>query len=145
MHHVSKIDSASAQTPAPYQKHSTGFRRATYVDRAVGSVHMGVGICFLEPSGVIEPHLHSFEESFYILEGSVLVRIGEKSYALGPGHFGLIATGAPHAWRNIGDRPVRWLEMQAPQPRPAGLRPGYVLRGRRCSPPGRAAQTKDTS
>jgi mannose-6-phosphate isomerase-like protein (cupin superfamily) len=118
MHHVSKIDSASAKTPAPYQKHSTGFRRATYVDRAVGSVHMGVGICFLEPNGVIESHLHSFEESFYILEGSVLVRIGEKSYALGPGDFGLIATGIGHAWRNIGEKPVRWLEMQAPQPRP---------------------------
>jgi mannose-6-phosphate isomerase-like protein (cupin superfamily) len=118
MHHVSKIDPSSAQTPGPYHKHCTGFRRATYVDRAVGSVHMGVGICFLEPNGVIEPHLHSFEESFYILEGSVLVRIGEKSYALGPGHFGLIGTGVPHAWHNIGDRSVRWLEMQAPQPRP---------------------------
>ncbi|HEV3329388.1 MAG TPA: cupin domain-containing protein [Bryobacteraceae bacterium] len=118
MHHVSKIDSASAQTPALYQKHSTGFGRATYVDRAVGSVHMGVGICFLEPKGVIEPHVHSFEESFYILEGSVLVRIGEKNYALGPGNFGLIGTGVPHAWRNTGDRLVRWLEMQAPQPRP---------------------------
>jgi mannose-6-phosphate isomerase-like protein (cupin superfamily) len=118
MHHVSKIDPSSAQTPGPYQKHSIGFRRAAYVDRTVGSVHMGVGICFLEPNGVIEPHLHSFEESFYILEGTVLVRIGEKDYALSPGHFGLISTGVPHAWRNISDRPVRWLEMQAPQPRP---------------------------
>jgi mannose-6-phosphate isomerase-like protein (cupin superfamily) len=79
---------------------------------------MGVGICYLDPSGVIEPHLHSFEESFYVLEGRVLVRVGEKSCTLGPGNYGLISTGVPHAWRNIGDRPVRWLEMQAPQPRP---------------------------
>ena len=41
----------------------------------MGSVHMGVGICYLDPGG-IEPHRHSFEESFYILEGSVIVQIG---------------------------------------------------------------------
>jgi mannose-6-phosphate isomerase-like protein (cupin superfamily) len=118
MHHVSKIDEAAAQTPILYRNHSTGFRRATYVDRAAGSVHMGVGVCYLDPNGVIQPHVHSFEESFYILEGSVIAQIGEKSYTLGPGHFGLIGTGARHAWRNASGRPVRWLEMQSPQPRP---------------------------
>jgi mannose-6-phosphate isomerase-like protein (cupin superfamily) len=119
MHYVSKIDKDAAQTPKVYEKHSAGFRRATYVDRIVGSVHMGTGICFLEPNGVIQPHLHSFEESFYILEGAVIVQIGEQSHRLGPGHFGLISTGVQHAWRNASDRPVRWLEMQAPQPRSA--------------------------
>ena len=117
MHHVSKIDKASAQTPDGYQKHSTGFRRATYVDRSVGSVHMGTGICFLEPSGTIESHVHAFEETFYILEGSVLVQIDGKAFALGPGHFGLVGTGKSHAFRALGNQSVRWLEMQAPQPR----------------------------
>jgi mannose-6-phosphate isomerase-like protein (cupin superfamily) len=118
MHHVSKIDAARALTPKIYDKRSTGFRRATYVDRAIGSVHMGAGICYLEPNGVIEPHLHSFEESFYILEGTVQAQIGERRYVLGPGHFGLISTGVRHAWTNTSQRTVRWLEMQAPQPRP---------------------------
>ena len=118
MHHVSKIDEAAAQTPKLYEKHSAGFRRATYVDHTVGSVHMGTGICKLDPGGVIQPHVHSFEESFYILEGDVIAQIGERGVALGPGHFGLISTGARHAWRSAGNQPVRWLEMQAPQPRP---------------------------
>jgi mannose-6-phosphate isomerase-like protein (cupin superfamily) len=118
MHYVSKIEQAAARTPALYDRYCTGFRRATYVDHAMGSVHMGVGICFLERAGVIRPHMHSFEESFYILEGSVIAQIGESSYALGPGHFGLIPTGTRHGLRNAGDRTVRWLEMQAPQPRP---------------------------
>jgi quercetin dioxygenase-like cupin family protein len=120
MHYVSRMDEGIAETPQGYAKYSTGFRRATYVDRAMGSVHMGVGICFLQPHGSIQPHVHSFEESFYVLEGSIWVQIGEQSYALGPGHFGLIGTGARHSWRNTSDQPVRWLEMQAPQPRPAG-------------------------
>jgi mannose-6-phosphate isomerase-like protein (cupin superfamily) len=119
MHAVSKIDPAAAETPQQYQKHSTGFRRATYVDRAMGSVHMGTGICLLDPNGAIQLHLHSFEESFYILEGIVLAQIGDQTYTLGPGNFGLIPTGLPHAWRNTGSVPARWLEMQAPQPRPS--------------------------
>ncbi len=118
MHHVSKIEEGAAQTPKLYENRSTGFRRATYVDHSMGSVHMGVGICYLEPGGGIDPHLHSFEESFYILEGSVIAQVGENSYTLGPGHYGLIGTGIPHAWRNAGTGRVRWLEMQAPQPRP---------------------------
>ena len=122
MHHVSRIDEAGAQTPRLYVNHSAGFRRATYVDHSMGSVHMGVGVCYLEAGGVIEPHLHSFEESFYILEGSVVAQIGEKvgqkSHTVAPGHFGLIGTGIPHAWRNTSGQTVRWLEMQAPQPRP---------------------------
>jgi mannose-6-phosphate isomerase-like protein (cupin superfamily) len=118
MHYVSKIDSAAAVTPKRYDKRSTGFRRATYVDHDMGSVHMGVGICYLEPNGAIESHLHSFEESFYILEGTLQAQIGGRSHVLSPGHFGLISTGIRHAWSNKSRRTVRWLEMQAPQPRP---------------------------
>lgn len=119
MHAVSKIDPASAQTPKLYQGRSTGFRRATYVDRSMGSVHMGTGICFLDAGGSLDQHLHSFEESFYVLEGSVSVQMGDKTQTLGPGNFGLIPTGMLHSWKNAGSGLVRWLEMQAPQPRPA--------------------------
>jgi mannose-6-phosphate isomerase-like protein (cupin superfamily) len=117
MHFVSKIDPSMAETSKAYEHSSSGFRRATYVERAMGSVHMGTGICYLDSTGVIQPHLHSFEESFYVLEGSLIVQIGEQSYVVEPGNFGLINTGIPHSWRNVGEQPARWLEMQAPQPR----------------------------
>lgn len=119
MHYVSKIDLNTAETPSGYQTHSKGFTRATYVDHTVKSVHMGTGICSLADGGVIEPHLHSFEETFFILEGELIVQIGDESYRLGAGNYGLIPTGTKHSWRNAGDVPARWLEMQSPQPRPA--------------------------
>ncbi len=118
MHHVSKINGAAPRTPELYDKHSTGFRRATYVDHTMGSVHMGVGICYLDPNGVIQPHVHSFEESFYILSGTIIAQIGERNDELSAGHFGLISTGVRHSWRNTREQPASWLEMQAPQPRP---------------------------
>jgi len=117
MHFVSRINPATAQTPTLYQAASSGFRRSTYVERATGSVHMGTGICYLDPNGCIPLHVHSFEESFYLLEGNVIAQIDERAYSLSPGHFGLIGTGIKHAFLNAGDQPVRWLEMQAPQPR----------------------------
>jgi mannose-6-phosphate isomerase-like protein (cupin superfamily) len=119
MHHVGSLTEIAARTPWPYERHSQGYSRSTYVDHVVGSVHMGVGRCALAPGGAINPHVHAFEESFYILEGSLVVQMGEQAFGLGPGHHGLIGTGVPHAFRNAGEAPARWLEMQAPQPRPA--------------------------
>ena len=117
MHRVARLDEAGAPTPPNYAAHSRGFTRATYVERAMGSVHMGAGISRLAPGGQIDPHLHSFEESFYVLAGELSVLIGEGAQAIGPGHFGLIGTGTRHAFRNLGSQPARWVEMQAPQPR----------------------------
>ncbi len=125
MHHVATLDEAGAPTPALYVAHSRGFTRATYVARAMGSVHMGAGLSRLAPGGQIDPHLHSFEESFYVLEGELSVLVGESAHSIGPGHYGLIPTGTRHGFRNTGSdqaagaAPARWVEMQAPQPRPA--------------------------
>jgi mannose-6-phosphate isomerase-like protein (cupin superfamily) len=124
MHFVSKIDPSATQIPEAYEQRSSGFRRASYVGRGMGSVHMGAGICYLDAVGVIQPHLHSFEESFYILDGSLILQIEGKAYLLGPGNFGLISTGIPHGWRNVGEEPARWLEMQSPQPRPLDAHAG---------------------
>ena len=139
MHFVSKIDPAAAKTPQFYEQKSSGFRRATYVDRAMGSVHMGTGLCYLDANGIIQPHLHSFEESFYILEGNVILQVGEQAYRLSPGHFGLIGTGTIHGWRNAGEQSARWLEMQSPQPRSMDAQAGrdtFFVEG---EIPGRAA------
>ncbi|MCL4876264.1 MAG: cupin domain-containing protein [Anaerolineae bacterium] len=118
MHYVSRIDAASAQVPEGYRDHSAGFRRATYVDQKAGSVHMGTGICYLDPAGMIAPHIHSFEETFYIIEGQVIVQVGDQAFLLGAGHYGLIHTGVKHGFRCVGSQPAHWLEMQSPQPRP---------------------------
>jgi mannose-6-phosphate isomerase-like protein (cupin superfamily) len=118
MHTVARIDPLSAATPEAYKDSSSGFRRAAYVDRTMGSVHMGTGICFLDTSGIVATHLHSFEETFYVLEGSLIFQIGDRAFQVQAGHFGLIPTGTPHGFRSVGNQTARWLEMQAPQPRP---------------------------
>ena len=120
-HLVRRATQARFLGPPAWAPAAVGFRRWPAVDESggapVGAVHTGFGICELEPRGSLPGHVHSFEQSFFILEGEVVLRTPEGSFLLGPDDYGLVPVGLPHAWRNNGDRRARWADMQAPQPR----------------------------
>ncbi|HEX6472962.1 MAG TPA: cupin domain-containing protein [Streptosporangiaceae bacterium] len=117
-HLVSKAADRAFAEPAPWARAAKGFRRATIVDDStVAAVHTGFVICELDPGGSVPAHVHSFEQSFYMLDGSVVLDTGEGSALLSAGDYGLVPTGVPHSWRNTGDAVARWADMQAPQPR----------------------------
>ena len=104
--------------PAAWARAGKGFRRAPIVDEAAaGAVHTGFGICELDPGGSVPAHVHSFEQSVYLLDGSAVLDTAEGSVLLSAGDYGLVPVGVPHAWRNSGDTVARWADMQAPQPR----------------------------
>ena len=118
MHHLLRAKDVRLE-PA-YVGHSEGFSRCAVVDDAAGSVHMGVGLCSLQAGGRIDTHLQSFEESFYVLEGSPTLILEDVGYPLAPGACGLIPVGVQHAWLGPTQGAAKWIEMMAPQPRPAG-------------------------
>jgi quercetin dioxygenase-like cupin family protein len=102
-----------------FEGHSTGLRRWTIVDEAAGSVHTGFGISELDPGGRVDWHVHSYEESLYVLEGELVLRSSDAAVLLRPGDYGLIPLGRAHALANDGSAVVRVASMTAPQPRPA--------------------------
>ena len=120
MHYFGKFLDSSMSADPLFAGHSHGYARAAIVDHTLGSVHTGLSICELGPGGTLDPHVHSFEEGFYILSGGVVVEINGEAYLLKAGDYGVVKVGALHAWRNIGTLPVRWLQMHAPQPKPLG-------------------------
>jgi len=120
MHHFGHFDAAALAGHPVYEGHSEGYRQAPLVDHAAGSVHTGLGIAELAPGGTIAPHIHSYEESFYVLSGEAILRVGDEAYRVGPGDLGALKVGTVHAWRAAGSAPVRWLQMAAPQPKPPG-------------------------
>jgi quercetin dioxygenase-like cupin family protein len=81
------------------------------------AVHTGFAIVELDAGGRIPWHVHSYEDSLYVLEGAVVVDTGDGANLLRPGDYGVTQVGAPHALRNVSDAPVRWAAMWAPQPR----------------------------
>jgi quercetin dioxygenase-like cupin family protein len=120
MHFYGTSADIALTTPRIYGNNSEGYTQATLVDHATGSVHTGLSMNVLAPSGGIAPHLHSFEEGFYILEGNAVLRVGDRTWRLGSGDFGAFKVGTLHAWSNAGPQPVRWLQVAAPQPKPEG-------------------------
>ena len=81
-----------------FDGHSSGYTAAPLINRATGSVHTGLSIDQLAPGGTVDPHVHSFEEGFYILSGEAILTIGSESYRLRPGDYAAIKVGTPHAW-----------------------------------------------
>jgi quercetin dioxygenase-like cupin family protein len=97
---------------------TVGARRAAIVsEHTPGAVHTGFGIAELAPGGRLPAHVHSYEDTLYILEGEGVLDTADGSFTLRPGDYGAVAIGAPHALRNVSDAPVRWANMVSPQPR----------------------------
>lgn len=102
---------------ARYVAFAGGFSRWSVIDETVPAVHTGFALCALEPGGSISARVQSFEESFFVVDGSVVLRTPEGAVALGAGDYGLLPVGYPHAWRNDSGGLARWAQMLAPQPR----------------------------
>ena len=118
-HHVTRIDWQSATLRAGYETSASGYVCQPLVDAAGGSVHMGVTACQLDPDGHVAEHVHSFEEGFFLLDGTARLRMLGATVELEAGRCGLIPVGVPHAWLG-GGTTARWIEMASPQPRATG-------------------------
>jgi quercetin dioxygenase-like cupin family protein len=117
------VRTAAEIAPAPsalYGPHASGYARDDLVGRDAGAVHTGFALCELAPGGHLARHVHSREESFYVLEGTATLVLDGRAHLVGPGECGLIPLGAEHAWRGGDAARVRWLEMTAPAPRLEG-------------------------
>ena len=120
MHHFGHFDTTALRAHQIFDGHSESYRHAPLVGADQGSVHTGLSIDELAPGGAVAPHVHAYEESFYVFAGEAILRVNDQVYRLRPGDFGAIKVGTVHGWRAIGSSPVRWLQMAAPQPKPPG-------------------------
>jgi mannose-6-phosphate isomerase-like protein (cupin superfamily) len=120
VHHL--VRATEIQLAPGYPGTSEGFSRSPLVDRSAGSVHMGLGLSALEADGHVDLHVHSYEESFYVLEGNPVLVLDNRAFRLIPDACGVVPVGIPHAWRG-GGVASRWIDMAAPQPRPEGMPP----------------------
>jgi quercetin dioxygenase-like cupin family protein len=105
---------------AGYPARSEGFTRASLVD---ASAHMTLDLAQLEPDGRVCRHLHSFEESVYVLEGHPVLRLDGRSVRLAPGSGAFVPVGVPHDWCPGDESAASWIEMTAPRRRSSEEQP----------------------
>jgi len=110
------VRAAEIELVTTYVGHSSGFSRCSLVDADSGSVHMGLGLSVLG-KGSVDLHVHSYEESFYVLDGTPTLYLDRHAVRLSPGACGVVPVGVPHAWLNEKDDHARWIDLAAPPPR----------------------------
>src|SRR4051794_1691951 len=113
MHHFGSFDETALAPDPTFAGHADGYRRAILIGPHVGSVHTGMSIAQLDPGGVLHPHVHSYEEGFYILEGEAVTMVNGHAVHLVPGDYGVVKVGERHALRASGGGRVRWMQMNA--------------------------------
>ena len=119
MHHL--LRAGQVKLSRAYVGNSENFSRCTLSGRPNGAVHVAVGLCALKAGGAIDLHVHSYEEIFYILEGSPVLVLDGRGFPLFPGACGVVPVGVPHTWHGAADNDARWLEVLAPPPREGNL------------------------
>jgi quercetin dioxygenase-like cupin family protein len=116
-HIVRRSDDLVPEVPPEFAGRSAGYTGDAVVDEDGGSVQMGFRLARIEAGGHVDSHVHSFEESIFVIDGSLTVDTGEGSFALTPGDYGLFPVGTTHAFRNTSGEPTHLAEMRAPLPR----------------------------
>jgi mannose-6-phosphate isomerase-like protein (cupin superfamily) len=69
----------------------------------------------IAPGDATTWHIHHAEdETFYVVEGTIIIRVGEERFTVGPGGYAFGPRGIPHGFRNAGATPARVLLMANP-------------------------------
>jgi quercetin dioxygenase-like cupin family protein len=115
MHVVGKLAETAADD-GPFAGRAEGLTRRPLFDRDRGTVHHSLVHFQLESDGRIERHLHAFEQTLYVLSGSIVVDVAGTREELRADDYLWVDVGVPHAAANTSPEPAAWLEVSAPNP-----------------------------
>jgi quercetin dioxygenase-like cupin family protein len=106
-----KMNEPGVETEQVNRERAWWFLDTLVIEYLVGR---GGGPVVLEqtlPRGAAPPrHVHhNLDDSWYLLEGRIVVQCGEKMRLVTPGHWVSMPRGVPHAFRVVGDSPARTL------------------------------------
>ena len=93
-----------------------GFSMRMLMDGNFGATHFFMFIIDFPDGGMCNHHDHPFEEAYFILEGAVDCEMDGRRYTLEAGDYAWTGVGSRHGFFPKEGRPVRWLEVQVPQP-----------------------------
>ena len=114
MAYVGHVDWTFADTPPAPSAAASGLARLQLVGREQGAVHTDLAAVVIHPGGWLAPHVHAFEEALYVLEGDLLLTLGDRTFRLVAGDYALMPTGLRHALGNTGSAPNRLLSLSSP-------------------------------
>ena len=106
-------------TPEGFITISEGFKLHPLVQRTTGSTASRLYYAELAPgSGGPELHFHDFDQFYFVLEGSLEIKIGNKAMTAGPNSLVVLPAGTVHANFNAGPGIERHIAILTPEPAP---------------------------
>ena len=83
---------------------------------SVGTEALRLHVQEYSPGGYTEGHAphRDMEQAYYILSGTMAVRVAGREYVAGPGSFVFIPRGAEHSHRNAGEDNLVFLTINVP-------------------------------
>ena len=86
------------------------------IDEALGARHHRMLFIEYQPGAAIALHDHTFEETYFVLDGEIEATLDGETCLVKPGDVVWTGVGCVHAFANRSSAPVRWIETFAPQP-----------------------------
>ena len=141
-HIVKLLDDLEFRTPAEFDGRSKGYTTDAVVNEPGGGVQMGFRVSRLDAGGAVEAHVQSFEESIYVMEGSLVLDTVEGSTEMVAGDYGLVPVGMTHALpQHLGRARVVRRDAGAAAARAVRLRHAVPRAARRSRPGPRTPST----
>lgn len=92
-----------------------GLRECVLIGAEQGAAHLELSLCRLAAGATITPHMHPYEESWYVMSGAGVRMVAGLEYEVATGDFGFAGVGIGHSVR-AGAEPLEWLSVRAPRP-----------------------------
>ena len=103
----------SRHAGTPWYEPNPGARFQDYFNRDLGSVGMSGGYGEFTPGGRLPCHLHDFDESITIVQGTATCVVEGRRYALADCATALAPRGRCHYFINLSDRPMAMIWVYA--------------------------------
>jgi mannose-6-phosphate isomerase-like protein (cupin superfamily) len=105
------MDRAVVDSPESDATEAWWFLDLLVVEHRCAPGMTGVVLEMTLPVGSSAPlHVHeNLDDTWYVLEGEMVVRCGDDQLTVGPGHWISMPRGVPHTFRVVGDLPARIL------------------------------------
>src|SRR5207244_5514738 len=96
--------------------HVEGRYWEVFTKATVGTEALRLLVQEYPPGGYTEGHpIHDdFEQTYYVLSGTMTVFLDDRTYTVPAGSFVFIPRGMKHEHRNDGDDPMRFLTINVP-------------------------------
>src|SRR5881409_1637485 len=80
--YVGRVDWSFTDSLGGTTQVSSGLGRRVIVGPDQGAVHTELAVGALAPGGWLAPHVHSFEEALYVLEGELILELDRRVHRL---------------------------------------------------------------